>query len=233
MPLTLRRRPRLPPVDVATPAVDVSPTRDDGARPGSSQAESVRTSATETARTTKRPRRRPSDGWRDRMLGEVFFFLLGLGTWLSNAVFTILGVTAPVGLNPLTVLLGFAFHVLLSRAELHLWYRWRDPWYLLLLVGCVLIDVGTTLVGLRPIAAKWLPVLVGTSPENVLDWGQILIALVTNTAAPVWWPNALTLLLIAFAFALGSERLLRKFYRGMVETWQERPATGAEAAGRS
>ena len=27
--------------------------------------------------------------WRDRMLGEVFFFLLGLASWLSNAVFTV------------------------------------------------------------------------------------------------------------------------------------------------
>ncbi|MEI7773117.1 MAG: hypothetical protein WCI67_24215, partial [Chloroflexales bacterium] len=90
MPLTLRRRPRLPPVEAVSPAADASPTRDDGARPGTTQAEPARTSATETARVTKRSRRRPSDGWRDRMLGEVLFFLLGLGTWLSNAVFTIL-----------------------------------------------------------------------------------------------------------------------------------------------
>lgn len=46
----------------------------------------------------------------------------------------------------------------------------------------------------------------------------------SNTAVPAWWPNALLLLAITFAFALGSERLLRKFYRGMIETWQERPA---------
>jgi hypothetical protein len=32
------------------------------------------------------------------------------------------------------------------------------------------------------------------------------------------------LLANTFAFALGSERLLRKFYRGMIETWQERTA---------
>lgn len=144
--------------------------------------------------------------------------------WLSNAIFTVLGITAPVGLNLLTGLLGFVFHLLLARAELHLWHRWRDPWYLLLLLGCVLVDAGTTLVGLLPIAAKWLPILVGRPPRNVLDWGQILSALVKNTVVPAWWPNAALLVVIAFAFALGSERLLRKFYRGMVETWQERPA---------
>jgi hypothetical protein len=44
-----------------------------------------------------RPRWRAHDTWRDRMLSEVFFFLLGLGVWLSNAIFTVLGVTASVG----------------------------------------------------------------------------------------------------------------------------------------
>jgi hypothetical protein len=61
-------------------------------------------------------------------------------------------------------------------------------------------------------------------PQNVLDWGQILVALVRNTVVPAWWPNVLPLLAITFAFTLGSERPLHKFYRGMIETWQERPA---------
>ncbi|WP_141509158.1 hypothetical protein [Candidatus Chloroploca asiatica] len=174
-------------------------------------------------RASARSRRRAPQTWRDRMLGEVFFFLLGLGVWLSNASFTVLGVTAPVGLTPLTGLLGFLFHVLLSRAELSLWYRWRDPWYLLLLVGCVLVDAGTTLVGLLPLAATWLPGLVGTTPQNVLDWGHLVTALGGTTSVPAWWPNALLLVAMSFAFALGSERLLRRFSRGMVETWQERP----------
>jgi hypothetical protein len=45
-----------------------------------------------------------------------------------------------------------------------------------------------------------------------------------TSAPPAWWLNALALLVIAVAFALGSERLMRRFYRGMVETWQERSA---------
>jgi len=47
---------------------------------------------------------------------------------------------------------------------------------------------------------------------------------VRNTTAPAWCPNALILLAITLAFALGSERLLRTLYQGMIATWQERPA---------
>ncbi len=229
MPLTLRRRPRLPAMETTIPAVAPSPIREEVVRPAPLPTEAHRTVIAEPTPaasriTTSRPRRRGNDTWRDRMLGEVFFFMLGFGTWLSNAVFTVLGVTAPVGLNLVTGVIGFGFHVLLSRAELYLWHRWRDPWYLLILVGCVLIDVGTTLVGLLPIASKWLPGLVSGTPQDVFAWVQILGALLTDTDVPVWWPNAVALLLIALAFALGSERLLRKFYTGMRETWLERHA---------
>jgi hypothetical protein len=223
MPLTLRRRPRLPDDDRAptAAAIDAFPAEAAAAPPAAAPA------APPPAPATRRPRRArsPSASWRDRMLGEVFFFLLGLGTWLSNAIFTVLGVTASVGLTPLSALLGFAFHLLLSRAELYLWHRWRDPWYLLVLVGCVLIDAGTTLIGLLPLAARWLPGLVGSTPLSVVDWGQLAVALTMGTQLPPWWPHAVILLVIAFGFALGSERLLRKFHRGMVETWQERPRT--------
>lgn len=226
MPLTLRRRPRLPAAEPLVSTASPASARDE--RPAPSDPEPARSAsiASESAggRASARPRRRAHDTWRDRMLGEVFFFLLGLGVWLSNAIFTVLGVSAPVGLTPLTGLLGFIFHLLLSRAELHLWHRWRDPWYLLLLASCVLIDAGTTLVGLLPLAAKWFPVLVGKTPQNVLDWVQILTALVGKMTVPAWWPNVLLLVAMSFAFALGSERLLSKFYRGMIETWQERPA---------
>jgi hypothetical protein len=246
MPLTLRRRPRIPTADALIAHAAPTPQLPDVV-PDQSPRERIRqeTRSTpmiipsqtdlepeadipETAPPTLRRRRRATratsaDTWRDRMLGEVFFFLLGMGTWLSNAIFTVLGVTAPIGLTLVTGVLGFAFHLLLSRAELYLWHRWRDPWYLLILLGCVLIDVGTTLAGLIPIAATWLPVLVGTAPQNVGDWATIGTALLANTPVPSWWPNAGSLLAIALAFALGSERLLQKFYRGMRETWLERP----------
>lgn len=221
MPLTLRRRPRLPEDDLASAAAAAETLPREGASSPVAAAPAA-PAATPSARRPRRART-PSASWRDQMLGEVFFFLLGLGTWLSNAIFTVLGVTAPVGLTPLSALLGFAFHLLLSRAELYLWHRWRDPWYLLVLVGCVLIDAGTTLIGLLPLAARWLPGLVGGTPLSVLDWDQLVVALVMGTQLPSWWPNAVILLVIAFGFALGSERLLRKFHRGMVETWQDRP----------
>jgi hypothetical protein len=229
MPLSLRRRPRLPPLEPAPfsePSVAHAEAPPTGGIPESAGSEASAATASQPVRrrTARGSRRRPHAGWHDRMLGEVFFFLVGLGVWLSNASFTVLGVTAPVGLTPLTGLLGFLFHLLLSRAELYLWYRWRDPWYLLLLVGCVLLDTGTTLVGLIPVATRWFPLLVGSTPPNVLDWSELLAVLMGTTALPAWWLNALALLVIAVAFALGSERLMRRFYRGMVETWQERSA---------
>lgn len=81
-----------------------------------------------------------------------------------------------------------------------------------------------TLVGLLPVAARWFPLLVGSTPPNVLDWSDLFAVLMGTTAPPAWWLNALSLLVIAVVFALGSERLMRRFYRGMVETWQEQPA---------
>ncbi len=46
------------------------------------------------------------------------------------------------------------------------------------------IDAGTALVGLLPLAVKCFSMLVGKTLQNVLDWGQILAALVSNTAVP-------------------------------------------------
>jgi hypothetical protein len=49
-----------------------------------------------------------------------------------------------------------------------------------------------------------LPVLLGNVSHNVVDWVQILLALATNQPVPAWWPTALLLFTIAFAFALGA-----------------------------
>jgi hypothetical protein len=74
----------------------------------------------------------------------------------------------------------------------------------------------------RAVPNKHLPksLLVGGTPQNVLDWGTLFAALMGTTAPFAWWLNTLILLVIAFGFALGSERLLHKFHRGMVKTWQ-------------
>jgi hypothetical protein len=66
-------------------------------------------------------RRAQADDWLGRLLGEAFFFLIGLTAWLINAIFTIVGVTAVLGVSPGSILLGLAIHLGVSRAEIYLW----------------------------------------------------------------------------------------------------------------
>lgn len=169
-----------------------------------------------------------SDDWTGRLLGELFFFLVGLSAWLLNALFTVLGLTAPFGLNLFSGTLAFFVHVLLSRSELYLWHRWYDPRYLVGLIFCVAIDAGTTTNGLVGILAQRAPNLLGTVPHDLWDWRAIIGTLynnaVYNAALPLpdYTTRALMLFCIALAFALGSERLLRAYYHGLRETWVER-----------
>jgi hypothetical protein len=163
-----------------------------------------------------------SDDWLGRLLGEAFFFLVGLTAWLINAIFTILGVTAALGTSPGSVLVSLAIHLGISRAELYLWHRWRDPWYLVLLLACVLVDVGTTLAGIVALVAARAPQLLGGAPASVLQWHLVVTSLVSGATLPIWTVNAMLLLALATGLALGSERLMRKFWRGLAETWHER-----------
>jgi hypothetical protein len=220
MPLTLRRRPRTLPdepeaLEAAPQPVAAEPT----------QAAAAAQAAQEPVRATvNRTRRRTSatDDWFGRLLGEGFFFLLGLSAWLINAIFTTLGVTTFIGLSPGTFVLGLTIHLGLSRAEVYLWHRWYDPWYLILLLSCVLVDVGTTLLGIVALFAARAPQLLGGAPMNVLQWNTLIISAAMGDPLPVWASNATLVLLLALALALGSERLLRRFWAGLVETWRER-----------
>jgi hypothetical protein len=214
MPLTLRRRPRLPHPEPEAPA--------DNPRPVAAEPAPE---APATAPRRTRRRRTRTDDWLGRLLGEAFFFLVGLTAWVVNAIFTILGVTAALGASLGGILVGLAVHLGISRAELYLWHRWRDPWYLALLVGCVLIDVGTTLGGVVTLVAARAPQLLGGAPVNVLQWHPLVTSLVSGASLPIWTVNALFLLALATGLALGSERLMRKFWTGLIETWHERGAT--------
>lgn len=217
MPLTLRRRPRLPHAEPEAAADSPQPIA----------AEPAPVVPTAPAATPRRARRRRTrtDDWLGRLLGEAFFFLVGLTAWVVNAIFTILGVTAAFGASPGSILVGAAVHLGISRAELYLWHRWRDPWYLALLVGCVLVDVGTTLAGIVALAAARAPQLLGGAPANVLQWHPLVTTLVAGASLPVWTLNIVFLLALATGLALGSERLMRKFWTGLAETWNERGAT--------
>jgi hypothetical protein len=129
--------------------------------------------------------------------------------------------------SPGSILFGLAIHLGVSRAEIYLWYRWRDLWYLGLLLICVLLDVGTTLAGIVALVANRVPQLLGDAPANVLQWHPIITRLVSGSTLPAWSANAMLLTLIAIGLALGSERLMRKFWTGLVETWRERRASTA------
>jgi hypothetical protein len=214
MPLTLRRRPRLPHAEPEA-AAD---------RPQPVAAEPTPAAPAATPRRSRRRRTR-TDDWLGRLLGEAFFFLVGLTAWIVNAIFTILGVTAALGASPGSILIGAAVHLGISRAELYLWHRWRDPWYLALLVGCMLVDVGTTLAGIVALVAARAPQLLGGTPTNMLQWHPLVTSLVSGASLPIWTVNALVLLALATGLALGSERLMRKFWTGLAETWNERGAT--------
>jgi hypothetical protein len=169
-----------------------------------------------------------TDDWTGRLLGELFFFLIGLATWLLNALFTVLGLTEPFGLNLISGAIALCLHILLSRAELYLWYRWYDPRYLLGLFVCVAIDAGTTTSGLVGLLAQRAPTLLGTVPHDPWEW-RIIASTVYNNAVsatqtplPDYTARAVIVFCIALAFALGSERLLRAYYHGLRETWAER-----------
>lgn len=214
MPLTLRRRPRLPHDEPEAAADRLQPV----------SAEPAPATPAVAPRRSRRRRTR-TDDWLGRLLGEAFFFLVGLTAWVVNAIFTVLGVTAALGASPAGVLVGVAVHLGISRAELYLWHRWRDPWYLALLIGCVLVDVGTTLAGIVALATTRAPQLLGGAPTNVLQWHPLVTSLVAGASLPSWTINTSFLLALATGLALGSERLMRKFWTGLAETWNERSGT--------
>lgn len=215
MPLSLRRRPRHAPAEPEA--------HEDVPQPVAAEAAPAAPTATPTRRASRRSTR--GDDWLGRLLGEAFFFLVGLTAWLINAIFTILGVTAALGESAGGVLVGLAIHLGISRAELYLWHRWRDPWYLSLLLACVLVDVGTTLAGIVALVAARAPQLLGGAPASVLQWHPLVTSLVSGSTLPSWTINAVLLLALASGLALGSERLMRKFWSGLAETWYERGAT--------
>jgi hypothetical protein len=91
----------------------------------------------------------------------------------------------------------------------------------------VLLDVGTTLAGIVALVTNRVPQLLGGAPANVLQWHPVITQLVSGGTLPAWSANAMLLTLIAISLALGSERLMRKFWTGLVETWRERRAPAA------
>lgn len=159
--------------------------------------------------------RHAQEDWLNRLIAESGLFAIALAIWGVNGYFTILGFMAIGG----AWWVGVLGHLLISRAEVYLWHRWRDPIYLACIVFCIAVDIGTTLVGALPLAQKYAPWLLGPTPLDVWAWRAL-----AASPAPTWWLNALVLVALAALIALSAERLVRKFWGDVRETWDLRPA---------
>ena len=167
----------------------------------------------------RKPRRRAAalrerDDWTNQVIAEGFFLTGSLLLWGINALFTVLGVMAVGG----PWWLGVLAHLGISRGEVYLWHRWRDPVYLSGIVFCITVDIGSTLLGALPLAQRYVPWLLGETPTDLRRWGALL-----STPAPDWWLSALVIVALASLIAIGAERLVRKFWNGLRETWELRP----------
>lgn len=202
--------PSEPPPEPAPPPAEPQPI---------TVAASVPTATTQPARTetARRPARRaqgqPRDTWLDRLIAESFLLALAGVGWGINALFTVVALLL-VGVPwPLSVLI----HLGISRAEVYLWHRWRDPAYLLPLLGCLGFDIGSTLRGsLQEIGAR-APGLLGDVPQSLRAWAALL-----QWPLPGWWPNALALVALSSALGIGSELFMKKYWSGLRQTWRER-----------
>lgn len=246
MPIGLRKRPRLP-EERATPvrpgstitSAPLNPTPVDGNRRPAITAfiRSLRAPAIDQPAqpapppqaakhspvpAVRRQRSRARDGWADRLLAQGFLLLLSCLVWQLNAAFTILYITSLTGITPLWAWLAAAVHLGISKVEVALWDRLRDPRYLLPWLGCAILDIGSTLAGAMTIISTRVPQLLGDAPQRILEWRAIVAELLQGRPAPAWWFNAVALVVLAGLFALGSEHLLRKYRDDLVEVWRER-----------
>ncbi len=178
------------------------------------------------ARTPRRPDSplAAPPGWWDEIIADAGLYGLALLLWMTNGLFTIIGVMAllPTGATQLLGLpIGVLAHLLISRIEYTFWTRRRLlSIYIFPLLLSVLIDVGTSHQGLLSFSERVFPQLLGEMPASTFEQLRLLVS--ADTAPPGWWPRSLAVALLAIALGLGSERLMRRFRQGFVETWSLR-----------
>jgi hypothetical protein len=192
--------------------------------------------------------------WGARMTAEFFLWLVAFALWMVNGVATVYTITSVCqtlfGSGPgliLGIAIGVPAHYGITRVELYLWTKWHAPEYLLALVGCSLFDIGSTMFSVVNFFKARMGDSLASMPANVLTWPKALfgplVSWVWNMAMvdrktpgfdpsqlpsldlPEWWFGGLCLLAIAFGIAIVSERLLRRYFRGMMNTWRERYGT--------
>lgn len=156
--------------------------------------------------------------WIERLIAESFFAgIFGL-VWLANGVFTVVGIASGFAWPVLGGLFGLVVHVGISRTEVTFWRKWRQPEYLLGLLGAAALDISTTLAGLLFLMNRYASWMLGGAPSSLWQWTEIF----TAEKVPAWLDNALWLLLLAAAMALLSEFLVRRFWQNVQKTWIER-----------
>lgn len=148
--------------------------------------------------------------WTDRLVAEGFMLLIWTGVWVLNAFFTIEGL-AKLGVP---WILGLLIHAGISKGEQHLWKGGLDPIVLMAVAVCMLVDVGTTLMGLVDTLALRSPMLLGDTPADLGQWQALVI-----TPRPAWWPGAIVLFVLAIVIALCSEYMIKKFWRRFQAVW--------------
>lgn len=156
------------------------------------------------------PAPRTYDDRLDRVIAEGFGLIFAYLMWFANAVFTI------VGLLSLGIpwVIGALIHIGISRWQYTLWHSRFHPLVALLGLIFVLIDLGTTLIGMIQLLRWRFPSFAAGMPSDLSQWGALL-----HNPAPPWGWQAVLLVALTLLLAFGSEYLIRVFWQRFTEAW--------------
>ncbi len=146
----------------------------------------------------------------DRVVAEGFGLIFAYLMWFANAVFTIIGLLS-LGIP---WVIGALVHVGISRWQHTLWHSRFHPLVALLGIIFVLVDLGTTLIGMVQFVLWRYPTFAASMPADLRQWGALL-----SNPAPPWGWQAVLLVALTLLIALGSEYLIRVFWRRFREAW--------------
>ncbi|NJO82184.1 MAG: hypothetical protein HC828_04830 [Blastochloris sp.] len=166
----------------------------------------------------------PMADWLNRLIAEGGAYGGSWGLWGINAYFTVIGLMAIfLPANLLGAIIGLGIHITISKIERHIWKGGIDGPTLAIGVSVGAVDIGTTFVGLIPVAAERLPWLLGSAPADPSAWLAVPLALVRQEPLPEWSPIIILFAVLATAIALSPERLTNHFGRRLKRVWLARP----------
>lgn len=158
---------------------------------------------------TRAAPRYPDNRW-DQLIAEGFGLLLAYAMWFANALFTIWGLMA-LGVP---WLLGGLIHIGISRWQQTLWRGQFHPLVALLGIGCVLLDLGTTLIGMVHVVTWRYPTFAAGMPTDLRLWAALLAQ-----PTPPWAWQAVLLVSFTLLLTLSSEYLIRVFWQRCADAW--------------